>query len=99
MINIQKAVQELAPNCAFNVSGNSYAGIEWLDGNPLPKPSEEDVNAKAAEIETRDAHISPRVRAYPSIEDQLDMQYHDKVDGTTTWQDAIQAVKDANAKA
>lgn len=35
---------------------------------------------------------------YPSIEDQLDMQYHDAVNGTTTWKDAIQAVKDANPK-
>ena len=36
--------------------------------------------------------------AYPSIKDQLDMMYHDQVDGTTTWKDAIQAVKDANPK-
>ena len=28
----------------------------------------------------------------------MDMQYHDNVDGTTTWQDAVQAVKDANPK-
>jgi len=34
-----------------------------------------------------------RVEAYPSIGDQLDMQYHDSVDGTTTWADAIAAVK------
>ena len=31
--------------------------------------------------------------SYPSIPDQLDMQYHDAVDGTTTWADAIAAVK------
>ena len=31
--------------------------------------------------------------AYPSIGDQLDMQYHDLVDSTTTWTDAIAAVK------
>ena len=29
---------------------------------------------------------------------EMDMQYHDLVDGTTTWQDSIQAVKDANPK-
>ena len=34
-----------------------------------------------------------RVKAYPSIGDQLDMQYHDSVNGTTTWADAIAAVK------
>ena len=34
-----------------------------------------------------------RAAAYPSIGDQLDMQYHDLVDSTTTWEDAIAAVK------
>ena len=31
--------------------------------------------------------------AYPSIGDQLDMQYKDAVNGTTTWKDAIAAIK------
>ena len=39
-----------------------------------------------------------RVAAYPSIGDQLDMQYHDAEDGTTTWADAIAAVKEAHPK-
>ena len=34
-----------------------------------------------------------RVAAYPSVYEQLDMQWHDKVNGTTTWEDAINAVK------
>tara|TARA_R110000823_G_scaffold7837_1_gene28362 strand:- start:43 stop:381 length:339 start_codon:yes stop_codon:yes gene_type:complete len=34
-----------------------------------------------------------RKAEYPSTGDQLDMQYHDGVDGTTTWADAIAAVK------
>ena len=39
-----------------------------------------------------------RAEAYPSIGDQLDMQYHDSVNGTTTWADAIAAVKTKYAK-
>ena len=39
-----------------------------------------------------------RAAAYPSIADQLDMQYHDSVNGTTTWADAIAAVKTKYAK-
>ena len=39
------------------------------------------------------AYSRNRAAAYPSIGDQLDMQYHDGVDGTTTWADAIAAVK------
>jgi hypothetical protein len=44
------------------------------------------------------AYARSRATAYPSLADQADMQFHDAVDGTTTWQDAIQAVKDANPK-
>jgi len=34
-----------------------------------------------------------RAAAYPSKEEQLDMQYHDQVEGTTTWVDTIQSIK------
>ena len=34
-----------------------------------------------------------RIEAYGSIGDQLDMQFHDSVNGTTVWQDHIAAVK------
>ena len=39
-----------------------------------------------------------RAVAYPSIQDQLDMQYWDKKNGTTTWVDAIAKVKSDNPK-
>lgn len=39
-----------------------------------------------------------RREAYGPIGDQLDMQYHDSVNGTTTWADAIAAVKAKYAK-
>ena len=37
-----------------------------------------------------------RVKEYLSIEQQLDMQYWDAVNGTTTWKDHVAAVKTAN---
>ena len=43
-------------------------------------------------------YIEARQLAYPSIGDQLDMQYHDAVDGTTTWKDAVAKVKSDNPK-
>ena len=39
-----------------------------------------------------------RREAYPSIGDQLDMIWHDKKDDTTTWEAAVQAVKNAHSK-
>jgi hypothetical protein len=54
-------------------------------------------NAAHAEAEAN-AWKGARQSAYPSWEDQLDMQYHDSVDGTTTWADAIAKVKTDNPK-
>ena len=39
---------------------------------------------------------SDRAAAFASVGDQLDMQYHDNVNGTTTWKDHVAAVKTAN---
>tara|TARA_B100000945_G_scaffold279097_1_gene245277 strand:- start:1043 stop:1288 length:246 start_codon:yes stop_codon:yes gene_type:complete len=39
-----------------------------------------------------------RANKYPSVVDQLDMQYWDQVNGTTTWRDAIAKVKSDNPK-
>jgi len=39
-----------------------------------------------------------RKKAYPSWQDQMDMQYWDKINNTSTWQDAVQAVKDKYPK-
>jgi hypothetical protein len=39
-----------------------------------------------------------RQEAYGSIQDQLDMQYWDGVNSTTTWKDHIDAVKAAHPK-
>ena len=42
------------------------------------------------------ANIGKRV--YPPIGDQLDMQYKDLLNGTTTWKDAVAKVKTDNPK-
>ena len=44
------------------------------------------------------AYADHRAAEYPSFGDQLDMQYWDGINGTTTWADAIKAVKDKYPK-
>ena len=39
-----------------------------------------------------------RAKEYDLIGDQLDMMYHDLLDGTSTWQEHVAAVKAANPK-
>ena len=56
-------------------------------------------NQKMVEVQADyDAKQYQRDRVYPSIGDQLDMQYWDKVNGTTTWKDAVAKVKSDNPK-
>ena len=44
------------------------------------------------------SYVELRAAAYPSTANQLDMQYWDNINSTTTWADAIQAVKDEYPK-
>lgn len=39
------------------------------------------------------AYIEKRKMEYPPLADQLDMLYHDRINNTDTWMEAIQAVK------
>ncbi len=61
-------------------------------------------NQVVIDIEAVNAWVDPnqykyeRATAYPSMQDQLDMQYWDGVNGTTTWQDAIATIKTENPK-
>ena len=48
--------------------------------------------------EQKNGYKSARQEAYGSIADQLDMQYWDTVNGTTTWKDHIAQVKSDNPK-
>jgi hypothetical protein len=63
------------------------------------KPSENDcINGLTNLQADYDAKQYQRDRVYPSIQEQLDMQYWDKVNGTTTWKDAVAKVKSDNPK-
>ena len=94
-----KAILKIDPNAEVSVSGNDINTIEWHNGTtPIPKA---DIEAKMVEVQAEyDANQYQRDRAiaYPSIQDQLDMQYWDKVNGTTNWEDAIAKVKSDNPK-
>ena len=92
--NIIKAILKINPNAQCSISGGNINTIEWHNGTtPIPVA---DIEAKMTELQAEyDANQYQRERAtaYPSIQEQLDLQYWDKVNGTTNWDDAIAKVK------
>ena len=99
MIDIGTAILAINPNAEFRYTEDDINTIEWINGTtPISKA---DIETKMAELQTAyDAKDYQRKRAkeYPSWQEQMDMQYHDTVNGTTTWQDAIAKVKLDNPK-
>ena len=60
-----------------------------------------DTSAKTiviSELVDPDAFNNKRRLAYPSIGDQLDMQYWDKINATSIWSDLITKIKSDNPK-
>ena len=97
MIDIIKAIQKINPVAEVSIVDNDINQITWHNGTtPIPKA---DIEAKMVEVQADyDAKQYQRDRVYPSIGEQLDMQYWDKVNGTTTWKDAVAKVKSDNPK-
>lgn len=65
----------------------------------IAKPTQEQLNAleSQADLQERQNQVRAiRKQAYGDIGEQLDMQYKDSLNGTTTWKDHVQAIKDAN---
>ena len=104
MTGIINAIVAINPDAQVSVNAEVINQITWHDDTPVI--SNEDILTKQAELQADfDAKQYQRDRTsylnnniYPSIGDQLDMIYHDQVNGTTTFKDTIQSVKDAHSK-
>ena len=68
-----------------NVISVSDDGKAWISSG-----TEQSIDA--AKVSLSKVHIA-RESAYPTWQEQQDMQYWDAVNGTTTWKDAIAKVK------
>ena len=97
MITVIDAILAIIPNAQVTCSNEDIDTIQWHNGTtPIPKA---DIEAKMVEVQADyDAKQYQRDRIYPSIGDQLDMQYKDLLNGTTTWKDAVAKVKTDNPK-
>jgi len=94
MTTIIKSILAINPTAQVSVSGDDINTITWENGT-TPIPTNE-ILAKQQELITEynsNKYQRDRAKDYPSIQEQLDLQYWDKVNGTNKWQDAINAVK------
>ena len=97
--NITDALLALKPESGWVLNGNNYSDLEWLDETQI-KPTEEEINAKIAELET--AEPARQVR---EIRDRLlaESDWTQNRDvvllNDTTWQQYRQDLRDLPASA
>ena len=93
---IYKAIYNTHPNVV------SVRGDECFDANENPVAITQSlVDAEVARLQAEHdskAYARARADAYAPIAEQLDMQYWDSVNGSRTWLDHIEAVKEAHPK-
>lgn len=67
---------------------------QWNISDPEPTKEQLDLWAQELELENeqRMARMA-RAAKYPTWQEQMDMQYHDKINNTNTWVEAIKEVK------
>ena len=98
---IIKAILKINTNAGVTVKGDDINTCEiiWDEGTtPISKA---DIEAKMAELQTaydNNAYQRVRATAYPTWQEQMDLQYKDLLNGTTTWKDAVAKVKSDNPK-
>ncbi len=98
-----EAVIALRPNVkSFSVSDDEYDKFVYDEAiNGDTKPTEDEIKTAATPLAASwesSQYQRSRKEEYPDIGDQLDMIYHDQMNGTTTFKTAIAKVKTDNPK-
>jgi hypothetical protein len=85
-----KALIKLRPGASW-----SYANgvLDWQDTEQT-EPTQAEIDAEVIRLQAEyDNQQYQRDRQYPSLKEQADMAYWDRKNGTTTLDDALDAVK------
>ena len=99
--DIYLALEQLGKNSnlfALDQSVPPHKIIEWDSANSDSQPTDNELNAAYIAWKNANEYKEKREEAYPDWKTQMDMQYWDSVNGTTTWKDAIAKVKSDNPK-
>ena len=99
MITIIDAILAINVNAKVTCDNEDVNSIQWHNGTTVI--SKTDIEAKQAELQTaydNNEYQRDRAKEYPSLQEQMDLQYKDLLNGTTTWKDAVAKVKSDNPK-
>ena len=93
MRDLSKALTSLYPGAQWVLNGEEYSGLDWLEGNDQPKPTQkelEDECDRLHQVWLNNQYQRDRAKAYPSFADQFDTLYHG---GYDAWKATIDEVK------
>ena len=85
------ALNSLKPKAEWILRGDE---LEWLD-DVQTEPTQSEIDAEIIRLQAEwdsQEYARNRKAEYDAL-NQFEMQYDDKEDGTTTWEDAIAAIK------
>ena len=93
MISYSEAIISIDSSFLYSCEGETYEGINWQDNRDIPSKAVLDteiIRLKAEDVAQK--YARDRKIEYDAL-NQLEMQYDDEVNGTTTHKDAIAAIK------
>jgi hypothetical protein len=98
-MNIAQAVKSLQPSSEFIIENEDYSTVTWVV-TPETIPTQAEVDAEVIRLQAvYDAQDYARKRkAKYDLLNQDEMRFDDQVNSTTTWVDAINAIKTAHPK-
>ena len=92
MINFIEALQSLTPNAEWSAVDNE---VTWLDTTQT-QPTEAEITAEITRLQAEYdslAYARSRKQEYDKLP-QFEMQFDDQRDGTSTWVDSINEIKE-----
>ena len=83
------------------VNDGTNTVIKTWTVDSISKPTINEMSAydtAATALENTYKVYKARIKSYPSVQEQMDLQYWDAINGTTKWKGAITKVKSDNPK-
>ena len=84
----RKSDNAFIPKCSDNTSYQQF----------LADVKEQGLSIVEGSDNTTQSYVELRKNEYPSLEDQQDMQFWDQENGTSTWRDTIETIKNKYPK-